>query len=368
MSLNPFTTYKICITCMSYNHAPYIKEALKGFAIQQTNFPFVALVYDDASTDGEQVVINDYINSNLDKSSRQVEETDDAIITIGIHKENTNCHFVFVLLKYNYFAAKRAKTPIVRDWYQGAPFRALCEGDDYWIDPTKLQRQVDFLEANPDYIMCCSDAKINAPTGELDWRRYDKDTEIPVKDIILGGGLFIQTCTICFRSELKRMPICCQKCHVGDYPLQIWFALNGKVYYFVDKMAIYNYGVPGSWTSRQSTESIEKSAKGWRSEVDMLQGLDTYSNGKYHDFFKQRITDYVYYLMHNHIDKWHTICALFDDVIIDFIFPHKIVEKLARWRYTKMATFVALMLEGEFKSAFVSLPLVNDVYLKWKDR
>ena len=61
MSLIPFTTYKLCVVCMTYNHAPYIEDALKGFAIQKTNFPFMILACDDASTDGEQDVIKNYI-------------------------------------------------------------------------------------------------------------------------------------------------------------------------------------------------------------------------------------------------------------------------------------------------------------------
>lgn len=135
---------------MTYNHAPYIEDALKGFAIQKTNFPFITLVCDDASTDDEQIVINKYIDENLAKSSLQFEETDDAKIIAGIHKDNPNCHFVFELLKYNFYSIKKAKTLMVKDWHKDVPYRAICEGDDYWTDSHKLQKQVDYLEAHPE--------------------------------------------------------------------------------------------------------------------------------------------------------------------------------------------------------------------------
>lgn len=366
MFLLPTLKYKLRVICMTYNHSQYIEDTMNGFCMQKTSFPFVAIIVDDASTDGEPEIIRKYLEDHFDMATARNNETGDAKYTAAIHKENHNCHFFVILLKYNFYRLKKAKYPLYKGWYEHVSYIAHCEGDDHWIDSGKLQRQVDFLEANPDYIMCCSDAKIKTPIGEHDWHRYDKDTEVPVKDIILGGGLFIQTCTICYRTELKRMPPCCLNCHVGDYPLQIWASLNGKVYYFADKMATYNIGVPGSWSSRQRTESIEKSAKGWRSEVDMLQGLDAYSNGKFHKYFKQRTIEYVYSILSNHIVKWPSFCTLFDDVIKEFVFSQKIVEKLARWRFKNMATSVALMLEREYKSAFVSLPLVNDVYRKWK--
>ena len=366
MALLPTIKYKLRVLCYTYNHAASIENTMNGFTMQKTDFPFVAIIIDDASTDREAEVIRNYIDTHFDIQNARIEETDDALFIVAIHKDNRNFHFYVILLKYNFYRLKRSKSPLYKGWYESIPYIAMCEGDDYWINPDKLQKQVYFLDSHPEYIMCCSDAKIESPLGELDWHRYDKNTEIPIKDIILGGGLFIQTCTICYRNELKTMPSCCFECHVGDYPLQIWASLNGKVYYFADKMATYNLAVPGSWTSRQRTESIENSMKGWRSEVDMLQGLDIYSNGKYHEYFKQRTIDYVYSILSNHIVNWHSFCTLFDDVIKEFFFSQTIVEKLARWRFTNMAMALALIFEREYKSGFVALPLVNDVYRKWK--
>ena len=126
---------------MTFNHAPYIEDAMKGFAMQKTDFPFVSLIIDDASTDGTQRIITNFLNKYFDKSSIREEETNDAHITFAIHKDNPNCHFLTVLLKYNFYSIKKGKTPLVKDWYENPPYRALCEGDDYWTDPLKLQKQ-----------------------------------------------------------------------------------------------------------------------------------------------------------------------------------------------------------------------------------
>jgi glycosyltransferase involved in cell wall biosynthesis len=368
MALLPTINYKLRVICFTFNQAASIEKTMNGFSMQKTDFPFVAIIIDDASTDGEAEVIRNYIDSFFDIQNARIEETDDALFIVAIHKDNRNCHFYVILLKYNYYRLKKSKSPLYKGWYERIPYIAMCEGDDYWISPDKLQKQVSFLDSHPDYILCCSEAKIVTPSGEQDWRRYDKDTEIPVKDIIIGGGIFIQTCTICYRNELKTMPLCCRNCHVGDYPLQIWASLNGKIFYFADKMATYNYGVAGSWTSTLRTLPAEVLANKWRSELDMLQGLDSYSNGKYHEYFKHREIYYVYsFLIHN-INEWKYCYSKFVDVIQYFSLFKKIIDRLARKGFTGIASFLVSFRKGEFKSAFVALPLVNSLYSKWKER
>lgn len=143
--------YLVCIQCFTYNQSAYITDALKGFAIQQTNFPFVAVVVDDASTDGEQEVIKAYVNEHFEHSEEtgyKQWETEDAFWTFARHKENENCHVVAVLLKKNLWREPDKKDNVVKDWMD-AKYIAICEGDDYWTDPLKLQKQVSFWRATP---------------------------------------------------------------------------------------------------------------------------------------------------------------------------------------------------------------------------
>ncbi len=154
--------YKVCVRCMTYNQSAYITDAMNGFAMQQTNFPFVAVIVDDASNDGEQDVVKSYIDEHFCLSEEMgfnQWETEDAHWIFARHKENDNCHFVAVFLKRNLYKESEKKKAIINEWLD-AKYVALCEGDDYWIDPLKLQKQVDFLEEHPDYSLCCHRYKI----------------------------------------------------------------------------------------------------------------------------------------------------------------------------------------------------------------
>lgn len=149
-------SFLLSISCWTYNQSAYISDAMNGFAMQQTNFPFVAVIIDDASTDGEQEVIKSYIEEHFDHSEKtgfREWETEDACWIFARHKLNGNCHFVAVLLKRNLFKEPEKKGAVIKEW-TNTKYIAICEGDDYWVDPLKLQKQVSFLEGHEEYSMC----------------------------------------------------------------------------------------------------------------------------------------------------------------------------------------------------------------------
>ena len=150
--------FLVSVLCRTYNQSQYITDTLDGFVMQQTTFPFVAVIIDDVSTDGEKEVINDYIARNFICSVESVFrqwETDDAHWTYARHSENPKCYFVVVYLKKNLHHEEEKKEALVKDW-TNTKYVSLCEGDDYWTDPLKLQKQVGFLETHEDYTMCCT--------------------------------------------------------------------------------------------------------------------------------------------------------------------------------------------------------------------
>ena len=189
----PKQEYKVLVRCATYNHSNYIEDALNGFAIQQTNFSFVCMVMDDASTDGEQEVIKQWMERECDMARAETIVIPTSVVIIVPHRINTSCTFAFYLLNQNLYGTGDKKMNHVYPWREKCEYEAICEGDDYWTDPLKLQKQVEFMEHHPDYTMCCTDAVISAGHNELDWKRYYKNCQIPTKDIIMGGGLFIQT-------------------------------------------------------------------------------------------------------------------------------------------------------------------------------
>lgn len=116
----------VSIYCLVYNHEPFLRQCLDGFVMQQTTFPFEAIVNDDASTDGSAAIIREYAEKYPD------------IIKPIYETEN----------QYSKGAVGRYMNKVANP---DAKYIALCEGDDYWTDPNKLQLQVEFLESHPDF-------------------------------------------------------------------------------------------------------------------------------------------------------------------------------------------------------------------------
>lgn len=161
----------VYIQCPTFNQASYIVDTMNGFTMQQTSFPYVCGIIDDASTDGEPEVIREYLKKHFDLEDQSVvrnEETDDYLLCFAQHKTNKNCYFAVYFLKYNHYSIKKTKLPYISTWRDNAKYISICEGDDYWIEPFKLQKQVDFLESHPNISYVCTRFNIlNQKTSEI---------------------------------------------------------------------------------------------------------------------------------------------------------------------------------------------------------
>ena len=138
--------YMVRVSCMTYNHADYIVDSMNGFVIQQTSFPFVCTIVDDASTDGEQVIIKKYVSENFDLQQTAIayeKDTDYGHVTFARHKSNRSCYFAVIYLKENHYSQQKSKVPYLKEWLD-TKYVAFCEGDDFWIDKNKLQKQFSF--------------------------------------------------------------------------------------------------------------------------------------------------------------------------------------------------------------------------------
>lgn len=204
----------VTIRCMTYNQAPYIRQCLDGFVMQKTDFHFEAIVHDDASTDGTADIVREYAEKYPD------------IIKPIIETENQ-------------YSQKNGSLARIMNEHTHGKYIALCEGDDYWIDPLKLQKQVEFLEANPDYGL--------VHTNRYN-RRDDKITK-PVASgksdaisILISTG--IATLTVCYRKELHDQYLRDIKpigkgWLMGDAPLWKYIAFHSKVKLIPDYTGVY---------------------------------------------------------------------------------------------------------------------------------
>ena len=132
----------VSISCITYNHAPFIRECFEGFLMQKTDFEFEILVHDDASNDGTAEIIKEY------------EQKYPHLFRVIYQTENQYSKGIRGMMARFNFPRARGK------------YIALCEGDDYWTDPYKLQKQVDFLEGNEDVVVSGHDAYIINEKGE----------------------------------------------------------------------------------------------------------------------------------------------------------------------------------------------------------
>ena len=210
---DPFK-YTVCIHCMTYNQEHFIEDALKGFVMQKTDFPFVAVVVDDHSSDGTADIVRRYAEAWPD------------IIKA-------------VCLEENYHSQGKDKQVFLNPYDKDAKYIALCEGDDYWTDPLKLQKQVDFLESHPDHVLCCT-AFTQTENGDETHPSviaFDYD-EIGLDDILKGA--WIGTLTSLFRNDaIADYKIPFPDLPMGDLPLWCHLAMKGKVKYLRDVTANY---------------------------------------------------------------------------------------------------------------------------------
>ena len=232
--------FLVRVNCITFNQAPYIEDAMNGFTMQKTTFPFICTIVDDASTDGEQEVIAKYLKDHFnleDKAIVRQEETDDYVQTFARHKSNHNCYFIVHYLKYNHFSIKKTKMSYIQKWCN-TKYTAICEGDDYWIDPLKLQKQVDYLENNLSYNMVYTKYKErhNDIVKDGSWNLLEGNC---LKPYLLRKG-FIPTASVMYRSNFmfnydyrkKNFPL-------GDVPLWIQLMHSGPIKLLPDVTTVY---------------------------------------------------------------------------------------------------------------------------------
>lgn len=212
----------VSICCITYNHEKYIRDALEGFVMQETNFPFEVLIHDDASTDRTADIIREYEKKYPD------------IIKPIYQKENQYSKGIKISATYNFPRAQ-------------GKYIALCEGDDFWTDKKKLQIQTDFMEKNNDFVFCCH-GRYN-----LDYfkKRYYPEpfVNVPEDGIACAhemalGKFMSYTQTFFFRNDIyinikEKIERDTDNAPMGDLQLVFNFALVGKIKYFKKRMATY---------------------------------------------------------------------------------------------------------------------------------
>lgn len=284
--------FLVRVDCLTYNHSLYITDAMNGFCMQNTSFPYICTILDDASIDGEQEVITQYLRDNFTiLESNQNSETEAFRQVMAQHITNRNCFFRVVFLKYNHYQLKKRKQPYF-DTIESVKYIAMCEGDDFWINADKLQKQVSFLEAHPNHSLCYhayrKDSYINDAFSSKEIHCFNGDMIIVPDDVVLKGvGMLAATASMMFRkTDYDDYPEWARKAPIGDKPLQLVLFSRGYLGYLDDVMSVYRVGSPGSWTKRmrQSRKYRRGTKKGI---IELYKDFDKWTEGKYHNSIRK---------------------------------------------------------------------------------
>lgn len=187
----------VSVSCITFNQEKYIEDALNGILNQKTDFPFEVLVHDDASTDGTVSIIKTY-HALYPRIVRPLYQS-----------ENQYSKGRRIMPEFNFPRAR-------------GRYIALCEGDDYWVDPNKLQIQKEFLDENADYVICYTDILPFDESGVINKDYGGARKDLSEDQLQRGASLF--TLTTCFRNLLEGWPRELVNVKYGD--IAIWSQLG----------------------------------------------------------------------------------------------------------------------------------------------
>lgn len=258
----------VSIICCTYNHEKYIKRAIESFLEQKTTFKFEVLIHEDASTDNTADIVRKY------------EKDYPEIIHVIYAEEN------------RYSKGIRIPEDILIPISNGK-YLAFCEGDDYFTDPYKLQKQVDYLEKHPECSLCFHSAEIVT----VDEKRMSvirpesQSCIIDAEKVIKGGGGYMATNSIMFPSRItKNLPSYFSFGRIYDYIWQMYCASQGTTYFIDEIMSAYRKGDPNSW-SNTSDYDKNKNIERYIQEQKILDQFDKETNFKFHDAVQYRIRE-----------------------------------------------------------------------------
>ena len=242
---------KVTIRCITYNQKDYIRQCLDGFVMQRTNFRFEAIVHDDASTDGTDEIVREYAEKYPD-IIKPIFETE------------------------NQYSKHDGSLGRIMNANTRGKYVAICEGDDYWTDPLKLQKQADFLDANPQcsltYHACknvfSTPCKVNCLTGEN------------VKDFYSDVDFVIhypfQTATVMYRKDILDSDLYKKAqaigCTAGDQILFLTASRLGTIEGVNEKMSVYRRHEGGISQHMHDADKLWKNFKDWQKEALLFGG------------------------------------------------------------------------------------------------
>lgn len=240
---------KLSVIITTYNHEKYIAQAVESALNQRVNFDYDIIIGEDCSTDRTREIVTELRDAHPEK------------IRLLLHDRNLGRWG-----KFNFVEVHKACR---------GEYVAILEGDDYWSDPNKLQRQVDFLDSHPECALCFHDVTLFFEDGRPARTSLGKTKKeiFTIEDLLAGN--FIFTCSVVFRRGLfGDFPDWFFTSKMGDWSLHIINAQYGNIGYLDEVMAVYRVHQGGFWTATNLVEQAKDS-------IHILDHLIDYLDDKY---------------------------------------------------------------------------------------
>ena len=231
----------VSIVCDVFNHGPFLRQCLDGFLMQKTDFAIEILIHDDASTDGSADIIREYANNYP------------GVFKPIIQTENQYSKGVGIWAKIQFPRAK-------------GKYVAICEGDDCWTNPLKLQKQVDFMENHPECSLCFHNAMIHWYDKNVPDELYADFSTGDFSGPDLIRNWISPTASFLFRSEYMPEYLDFREKHpqlaFGDIPMVMFLSQFGSIHGMSDVMSVYGKHA-GGWTHSANAEKMYKDGQSW---------------------------------------------------------------------------------------------------------
>jgi glycosyltransferase involved in cell wall biosynthesis len=265
----------VSVVMITYAHENYIEQAIKSVLMQECDFEVELIITNDCSPDNTDAVIMDIVKTHPKASW----------IKYIKHKKNIGMmsNFVFTLKEAN------------------GKYIALCEGDDFWVDPFKLQKQVEFLEKKFDYVMSFTNSyeyieveNVMIPT------EYPKNISNLTFSKLLDSGWFIRTATILFRKDQLDLEFLSKINYGADYFIHLLLINQGKFHFLNETTSVYRHHI-GGISKSNSAVYLERRFQ----YISNLQLLDNYFERKFHkeignEISNVRINIFDFALLNSH--------------------------------------------------------------------
>ncbi len=290
------TNYLVSVCCITYNHEQYINGAIEGFLKQETKFPIEIIIHDDASTDKTADIIREYKKKNP------------GLIFPIIQEENQWSKGIRPSPTYVW--------PRVRSKYI-----ALCEGDDYWTDPDKLQKQVDFLEANPEYVVCYHNSDVVNEQGVLiKTSKLEPGLMRDASADELKKGFKILTQTMCFRNVIREFPDEYSRGFGGDKFITSLLGSYGKGKY-MGNIGNSVFRSHSGGVNRGIIDTAQKRRNFLKTRIALYQYYERIGDAKMRDFYLGEIHRLSSSIINHKRKNCHHLIALRN--LLSRLIPYK---------------------------------------------